>query len=86
MPPIVCSDGVMAMTMPTNCRYLTAAEEKTGEIIAGGNDRQIVARQTRIERATPAFGGLYSIQLSYWRAAEQAQYSTRNSILPMLSA
>ncbi len=37
-----------------------------------------MARQTRIERATPAFGGLYSIQLSYWRGDDllQAQYFT----------
>gem|GEM_PF-1998087 len=32
-----------------------------------GGQEKIMARQTRIERATPAFGGLYSIQLSYWR-------------------
>ncbi len=29
-----------------------------------------MARQTRFERATPAFGGLYSIHLSYWRYEE----------------
>ncbi len=29
-----------------------------------------MARLTRFERATPAFGGLYSIQLSYRRAEE----------------
>ena len=39
---------------------------------------EIMARQTRIERATPAFGGLYSIQLSYWRGDDllQARYFT----------
>jgi hypothetical protein len=31
--------------------------------------RSTLARLTRFERATPAFGGLYSIQLSYRRAA-----------------
>ncbi len=33
-----------------------------------------MARLTRFERATPAFGGLYSIQLSYRRAEKFAFY------------
>lgn len=35
--------------------------------------KESVVRQTRIERATPAFGGLYSIQLSYWRGEDVAR-------------
>lgn len=54
----------------SRCRKFDKARENGHgkHLIEGDNDRrEILVRQTRIERATPAFGGLYSIQLSYWR-------------------
>ena len=36
--------------------------------------KRVLARLTRFERATPAFGGQYSIQLSY-RRKEEAKHS-----------
>lgn len=41
----------------------------------------LLARQTRFERATPAFGGLYSIHLSYWR---YEKYKNRRVFYPNL--
>lgn len=46
-------------------------------------DERLLVRQTRFERATPAFGGLYSIHLSYWR---YEKYKKRRVFYRKLSA
>jgi hypothetical protein len=55
----VDKDGQANWSMQTN--RLMRVVEKAVEV------KSLLVRQTRFERATPAFGGLYSIHLSYWR-------------------
>jgi hypothetical protein len=51
---------------------------------------RMMVRQTRFERATTAFGGLYSIHLSYWRVRtlkiKQAKQTKEARILPQIDA
>ena len=67
---------------PEEAPGLRPSEKEKGPSIEGPFSEVFLARPTRFERATPAFGGQYSIHLSYGRAERAKGY--RVSLSPSM--